>query len=252
MQRDPWATILSAAGAAGAAVGLFYAVGVGVLSFRYEGFGFSGQDAVAVTPREQVLIRGGNALLVWTGLGLALGLAVAGLRRSGRLSAWWERVDRRTPDWAPAAVLAAVLLVLLLVLRVWWPLLACCAVATFLVASRRLAGRPIARLIVYGVAIGAVAVSYEADRLRFVTQNACVEFTDGRRAECGVLVSNADRGMHVGVVSRQPGAASELVFLPAERILRASIERATVRVNATAEEARREPLRSRIWKIDIR
>ena len=56
--ESPWAAVVNAAGAAGAAIASVYAIGSIVTSLRYEGFGLGGQEAVAVTPREVLLFAG--------------------------------------------------------------------------------------------------------------------------------------------------------------------------------------------------
>ena len=128
-ERDPWATLISVAGAAGAAAGIVYLAGGVVLSLRYEGLGLSGQQAVGLTPREVLLFAGARSLLLWWLVGLAVVLLL--LRFVPRLGG--VRV-RRAPV---LAVLIAAVLAGLLLLRVWWPLATLVALTVLVVAVAR-------------------------------------------------------------------------------------------------------------------
>lgn len=77
--KSPWAPLLSAAGAAGAAIGLVYGIGGVVLSLRYDGFGLTGQQAVAYASREVLLFHGARSLFIWALLGAALVLSLRAL-----------------------------------------------------------------------------------------------------------------------------------------------------------------------------
>ena len=100
MERgDPWARLIAAAGAVGAAVALVYVIGGASLSLRYEGFGLPGHQAAAQTPREVLLAAGLRTLAVWTLVGAVL---VLSLRRLP------DATERALAGWLrrPAGILA--------------------------------------------------------------------------------------------------------------------------------------------------
>jgi hypothetical protein len=239
---DQWATLISVAGAAGASVGLVYAIGGVVLGFRYEGFGLS-SHTVTVTPREQLLLRGGVAMTVWTVLGLILVLALETASR--RLNGSFSAVTYR----AVALGLAAVAVVLLLVLHVWWPLLAVGAVGVAFVTSRW-RSRPVVRFLACAVAVGAVAVAYEADRLRFIVERTCVDYSRPSGRVCGILIGQTDRGIYLGETARQD--RSSLILVPANRVQWSTTVRTRAAVIESQARARRRPIRSRLLHLDIR
>jgi hypothetical protein len=215
-----------------------------VLGFRYQGFGLPGQ-AVTITPREQLLIRGGVAMVVWTALGVLLVFAL-------------ELIHRRMADSSPSPRLRRVVdlgfgaaaVVSLLLLRVWWPLLALGAVV-LVAASIRWRSRPVVRFLVCALAVGVVAVAYEADRLRFIVEQTCVDTRNRQGSECGLLIGQTDRGIYLGRLATDD-RPSELVFVPAPRVERASTVKRDARVIAPEARARRRPIRSRLLSLDIR
>jgi hypothetical protein len=81
-KESPWAAVVNAAGAAGAAIASVYAVGSIVMSLRYEGFGLSGQEAVAVTPREVLLFAGTRSLVIWAAVGFVIRSPCGGSTRT--------------------------------------------------------------------------------------------------------------------------------------------------------------------------
>jgi hypothetical protein len=262
-ERDPWATLISVAGAAGAAAGIVYLAGGVVLSLRYEGLGLSGQQAVGLTPREVLLFAGARSLLLWWLVGLAVVLLL--LRFVPRLGG--VRV-RRAPVLAVliAAVLAGLLLLLLLLLlRVWWPLATLVALTVLVVAVARWRGRPVLLFVVSAAAISLIAVSVEADRLSYKVDRVCVGLLAGGATaaeprapapalavgrRCGVLVGQSDRGFYVGAIARR--GTSQLVFVPADRVAGAASTKVLIRVVPSYASARRERLVSRLLGTEIR
>jgi hypothetical protein len=256
-ERDPWATLISVAGAAGAAVGIVYLAGGVVLSLRYEGLGLSGQQAVGLTPREVVLFAGARSLLLWWLVGLAVVLLL--LRFVPRLGG--VRV-RRAPV---LAVLTAAALAGLLLLRVWWPLATLVALTALVVAVARWRGRPVLLFVVSAAAISLIAVSVEADRLSYKVDRVCVGLLAGAATaaeprapapalaagrRCGVLVGQSDRGFYVGAIARR--GTSQLVFMPADRVAGAASTKVLIRVVPSYASARRERLVSRLLGTEIR
>jgi hypothetical protein len=256
-ERDPWATLISVAGAAGAAAGIVYLAGGVVLSLRYEGLGLSGQQAVGLTPREVLLFAGARSLLLWWLVGLAVVLLL--LRFVPRLGG--VRV-RRAPL---LAVLIAAVLAGLLLLRVWWPLATLVALTVLVVAVARWRGRPVLLFVVSAAAISLIAVSVEADRLSYKVDRVCVGLLAGGATaaeprapapalavgrRCGVLVGQSDRGFYVGAIARR--GTSQLVFVPADRVAGAASTKVLIRVEPSYASARRERLVSRLLGTEIR
>ncbi len=257
-ERDPWATLISVAGAAGAAAGIVYLAGGVVLSLRYEGLGLSGQQAVGLTPREVLLFAGARSLLLWWLVGLAVVLLL--LRFVPRLGG--VRV-RRAP--VLAVLIAAVLAGLLLLLRVWWPLATLVALTVLVLAVARWRGRPVLLFVVSAAAISLIAVSVEADRLSYKVDRVCVGLLAGGATaaeprapapalavgrRCGVLVGQSDRGFYVGAIARR--GTSQLVFVPADRVAGAASTKVLIRVVRSYASARRERLVSRLLGTEIR
>lgn len=266
MERDnPWATLIAAAGATGAAIGVVYLVGGVVLSLRYEGLGLSGQQAVGLTAREVVLFAGARSLAIWGLLGLAIVIVLLGLPAPAVQGAA-ARLTR-----PPAlAVIAAVLVGGLLLLHVWWPLATLVAVLGLVLAVARWRGRPVRLFLAAVAAIALIAVSVEADRLRYLVDRACVTAAPAaapaagtaagpdaaaqpNRRTCGILVGQSDRGFYIGVIGA--GAASipsRLVFLPADRVAQAASIKREAHVVPSWAASRRERLISRLLGIEIR
>lgn len=256
-ERDPWATLISVAGAAGAAAGIVYLAGGVVLSLRYEGLGLSGQQAVGLTPREVLLFAGARSLLLWWLVGLAVVLLL--LRFVPRLGGVGVR---RAPV---LAVLIAAVLAGLLLLRVWWPLATLVALTVLVVAVARWRGRPVLLFVVSAAAISLIAVSVEADRLSYKVDRVCVGLLAGGATaaeprapapalavgrRCGVLVGQSDRGFYVGAIARR--GTSQLVFVPADRVAGAASTKVLIRVVPSYASARRERLVSRLLGTEIR
>jgi len=259
---SPWTTLLSAAGAAGAAIGLVYGIGGVVLSLRYDGFGMTGQQAVAYSSREVLLFHGARSLFIWALLGAALVLSLRGLaddRRNAIKARLWTR-------WGLLGV-CALALVLFLTLRVWWPLAAVVAGLAILLAAARWPDSPLARFLASAAAVALVAVAYEADRISYQLDWTCVDVAAGAETDkasersCGILVGQTDRGYYIG----QPGSSSSLsrapfepdsryrlVFIPVERVAGAYAEKQKARVIRDNADARREWLPARIGDIEIR
>jgi hypothetical protein len=221
--------------------------------FRYDGFGISAQ-AVTVTPREQLLVRGGVALVVWTILGLVLAGVLWMIGRPGSTAesasaqADKQRVgggSRAGGVVASGLVLAiAVLVLLLMFLRVWWPLFALMASMVVLVAIRWEAGIA-RRFLVCALAVGMVAIAYEAGRLTFVVERTCVQVSKPQGRTCGILIGQTDRGMYLGKIMRR-GHESALVFIPARRVRSARTTKLATTVTPNAADTRRKQLLSRV------
>ena len=262
MDRDtPWASLLSAAGAAGAAVGIVYGIGGVVLSLRYDGFGLTGQQAVAHTSREVLLFHGARSLFVWALLGAALVLAVRTLAVDtpkaieARLRTRWVLIG--------VGVFA---LGLFLVLHVWWPLAAVAAVLAILLAEARWPARPLARFLAGAAAVALVAVAYEADRITYQLDWACVDVANVREGSasertCGILIGQTDRGHFIGqpqsssslsTAPFEPDSPYRLLFIPAERVAGAWAEKQKARITRDSAGSRREWLPSRLGSIEIR
>jgi hypothetical protein len=255
-RSDPWARLISAAGAIGASVALIYVIGGASLSLRYEGFGLPGQQGAANTPREVLLAAGLRTLAVWAALGVALVLALRALpdRFARDLAGWLRR---------PSGLLAvgAIVLALVLLLNVLWPLVAFGAVLAIILASVHWKAQPLRRIVVSVLSIGLVAVAYEADRITYEIEWTCVDVAptadgNGGTGEriCGLLVGQLDRGFYLGV----PGATDRkagryrLAFIPADHVEQAYSRKQLARVITSKADARREPLRSRPWDIRVR
>jgi len=261
-RSSPWAPLLSAAGAAGAAIGLVYGIGGVVLSLRYEGFGLTGQQAVAYASREILLFHGARSLFIWALLGAALVLVLRALADDTR-RALEARLRTR---WILLGV-CALAVGLFLVLHVWWPLAGLAAVVLILLAEARWPNRPLARFLASAAAVALVAVAYEADRITYQLDWTCVDVaaaTEGSPASersCGILIGQTDRGYYIG----QPGSSSSLtgppfepdshyrlVFIPADQVAGSSSEKQKARVIRDHAESRREWLPSRLGDIEIR
>ena len=261
-RSSPWAALLSAAGAAGAAIGIVYAIGGVVLSLRYDGFGMTGQQAVAYTPREVLLFHGARSLFIWALLGVALVLSLRALA-DDRRNAIEARLRTR---WGLLGV-TALALALFLTLRVWWPLAGVVAILAILVAAARWPNRPLARFLASAAAVALVAVAYEADRITYQLDWTCVdvaaEAERGRAAErsCGILIGQTDRGYYIGrprasdSLSRapfEPDSRYRLVFIPVDRVAGAYAEKQKARVIRDNADSRREWLPARLGDIEIR
>lgn len=263
MERDnPWATLISAAGAAGAVVVVLYAIGGLVLSLRFEGFGLNGQEAAALVPREVLLFAGARSLALWALAGLILVLALRGavwvfrrLQSAGRTPELPPRTGRFVAGILAGAVVAAGV-VLALVSRVLWPLAALLAAAIILGVEARWRNRPVRRLLLTLAALALVAVAYEADRLRYRLNWTCVEVAGERDQTCGILIAHIDRGLYVGAPSSSDPSGKELpyrlVFVPETRIEEASSSREDRKVIDSTARARREAPLPRVLSIEVR
>jgi hypothetical protein len=293
-RESPWATLISVAGAAGGAVVVVYAIGGLVLSLRYEGFGLNGQEAAAQTSREFLLFSGATTLARWLYIGLvgAGFLAVfAGIWQLVRpvlglppLSRVASRAIERAGHWpvkvgvAPFLAVTPVLVLPVLVLlpHVWWApaaFVAVCLVVGEQVIARRAAdtgrrndppqeaGRRAPRVVrlrsvlVTLAAIALVAVAYEADRLTYRLNWACVDIVGERVHTCGILIGQNDRGLYIGAPKtpdRPRAAAYRLVFVPANRVREAFARRRTAMVIESSAEDRRQALVARLVSIDVR
>jgi hypothetical protein len=260
-RSSPWAALLSAAGAAGAAIGLVYGIGGVVLSLRYDGFGVTGQQAVAYSPREVLLFHGARSLFIWALLGAALVLSLRALADEAP-KAIEARLRRR---WGLVGVVALAL-GLFLVLRVWWPLAGLGAVLAILLAEARWPDRPLARFLASASAVALVAVAYEADRITYQLDWTCVDVAagaeGGRASErCGILIGQTDRGYYIGQPQSssslseapfEPDSRYRLVFIPADRVAGSYAEKQKARVIRDNADSRREWLLSRLGDIEIR
>jgi hypothetical protein len=268
-RNDSWGNVIAAAGAIGAGVALVYVVGGTSLSLRYEGLGLPGQQAAALTPREVLLAAGLRTLALWSVIGVALVLALRALP-----DAAIETVAGRLRTPSGLLAVAALALALLLILRVWWPLAALGALLAIVLASVYWKPFRVRRFLVSALSIGLVGVAYEADRLTYIVEWTCVRAANssgaagedatpaasrevpGERRVCGTLIGQQDRGFYLGVPSTGDSAhgtgPSRLVFIPAGLVEEAYSARRLARVIASRAEARREPLRSRLWDIRVR
>lgn len=260
--KSPWAPLLSAAGAAGAAIGLVYGIGGVVLSLRYDGFGLTGQQAVAYASREVLLFHGARSLFIWALLGAALVLSLRALADDTR-KAIEARLRTR---WGLLGV-ASLALGLFLALRVWWPLAGLGAVLAILLAEARWPDRPLARFLASASAVALVAVAYEADRITYQLDWTCIDIAadaeGGRVSEpsCGILIGQTERGYYIGQPQSpsslskapfEPDSRYRLVFIPADRVAGAYAEKQKARVIRDNAHSRREWLVSRLGDIEIR
>jgi hypothetical protein len=242
--RDPIGRLTSIAGAAVGAVGLVYVVGALSLSLRYEGFGLPGQHTAAVTPREALLAAGLRTLVVWITLGVAVALVLTA--RQDRLArAIQQRLRTRS-----GRVAVALLVVALLFVRVLWPLAAVVAILVTTHATVIWDPASARRLLVIAVAISAVAVFYEADRITYFVESTCVNVKEPAGRACGLLVGQQDRGFYLGV-SEVSGTA-RLVFVPADRVSSASTRKRLARVAERYARSRRKSLVARLPDIRVR
>jgi hypothetical protein len=172
--------------------------------------------------------------------------------------------------------LLAVTAVLVLVPHVWWLPAAFAAVALVVgeqVMTRRAADAPRANgpckeagrsapralrlrsVVVTAAAIALVAVAYEADRLSYRLNWACVDTAGERTHTCGILIGQNDRGLYIGAPKtpdRQRAVAYRLVFVPANRVREAFARRRTAMVTESSAEDRRQALAARLVSIDVR
>ncbi len=257
-RSDPWARLIAAAGAVGAAVALVYMVGGASLSLRYEGFGLPGQQAAAQTPREVLLAAGLRTLTIWVLLGVGLVLSLRALPDATE-RALVERL-RRPLGLLAVAVVALLLLVLL---EVWWPLATYGALLAIVLASVRWKARPLPRVLASVFAVALVAVAYEADRLTYQVERTCVTVArtageSGDRGVCGTLIGQQDRGFYVGVPLEAPGGGVQaarpqrLLFVPAARVSDATSRKQLARVTEDSADSRRRRLLSRLWDVRVR
>jgi hypothetical protein len=260
---DKHVTGLVGAALAGGAAALAYCVGAAVLTFRYDGFGMPGQQLVGVTPREQLLIRGGVTLLVGTLAGallVAIGWVAAALAARRLPDEAPGRVGhsalaaRRLPDEAPARVghsaLAAVIaaeLVLLATAHVFWPMWLVVALAVYVWMAVRHPEQIVGRAIVGAVAIAVVTLSYESNRLRYGIEDARVITRSPRVDVKGILIGQNDRGVYLGVDRRRGGGLLTVVFVPPNRVVEMHTTSRTAIVDRPSQRARREPVRERVW-----
>jgi hypothetical protein len=168
-----------------------------------------------------------------------------------------------------AGATAAALLALVLVLHVWWPLVATVSVLVIAIGEVALGARPFARFLVILVAIAGIAVTFEADRLKFGadrtyvyvanavraadmtgiggrTQHDIVDCVQQSRRLCGVLIENNALGLYLAIATGS-APAEHVAFIPRQSIEGLSIEKATARVIPSSEHSRRKALRFRIW-----
>jgi hypothetical protein len=243
--ESPWAAVVNAAGAAGAAIASVYAVGSIVMSLRYEGFGLSGQGAVAVTPREVLLFAGARSLVIWAAVGFVITLV---LRRLDEETA--RRFLRRIARPSGAAGLTVVVVVLVLALHVMWPLAVVLALLVLVKAAASWRGRPVLRVVAAAAAIAAVALSFEADRLRYQLDMSCVTLLEaaGGARVCGILVGQNERGIYIGVAPAAGDSAKRhaLRFVPAEQVQTADSVKTPRRVIDEFAHVRRKPLVERL------
>jgi hypothetical protein len=103
------------------------------------------------------------------------------------------------------------------------------------------------RVVAAAAAIAAVALAFEADRLRYQLDVSCVELVDGARgaAPCGILVGQNDRGIYVGVPPARAGRYA-LVFVPASQVKTASSHKEPRSVIREFAQVRRRPLVERL------
>jgi hypothetical protein len=230
-----------AAGAVGA-VGLVYVVGGLSLSLRYDGLGLPGQESAAVTPREMLLAAGLRTMVIWGILGFAVALALAaGGKRVARA------IDPRRRRPVGATAVAALALGLLFV-HVVWPLVT--LVAVLFTTYATVHWEAWRRLGVTALAVGAVAVAYEADRITYQVESTCVNLKEPVGRPCGVLVGQQDRGFYLGV--SEGSATKGLLFVPTSRVSSASSHKKLEDVTVNHGHSRRETIVSRVGNIDIR
>jgi hypothetical protein len=97
---------------------------------------------------------------------------------------------------------------------------------------------------VSALAIGLVAVAYEADRLSYELEWTCV--SPGQT--CGLLVGQQDRGFYLGT----PGREYRLTFIPSNLVQRAESTRQLRWVVPSRAEMRRERLIERLLDVRVR
>jgi small neutral amino acid transporter SnatA (MarC family) len=263
-----WKTLATWAGIVGGAVGLVYAVGAVVLLLRYAGFQF-GAQTLAVTPREQILIRGGVALALWGTIGAALITVVRfGLRALTMLQKHpapreQPRAASSSPPATPSIrgpsrlavfIVAAVacFLVVLLAHR-WWIFAALLAVPCIALAVTRWHGRPALWLPVSALAVAVVAAAYEADRLSYVVEWRCVRMSASTDTTCGVDLATKSEGVYLGQ-PREKGSTSpsRVVFIPSSKV--AGSYTVTRKEGVTPDQtvSRRRSLLSRVFDVSVR
>jgi hypothetical protein len=242
--RDPIARLTSIAGAAVGAVGLVYVVGALSLSLRYEGFGLPGQQTAAVTPREVLLAAGLRTLVIWIALGVAVALAL-----TARNAALARAIQQRLRTRAGLAAVV-VLMVALVFVRVLWPLGAVLAILVTTYATVTWAPSSARRLLVTALAIGGVAVLYEADRITYFVESTCVNVKEPAGRACGLLVGQQDRGFYLGVSERR--GVARLLFVPAARVSSSSTRKRLARVEERYARSRRKAVVARLPGIRVR
>lgn len=198
-----------------------------------------GQQLVGITPREQVLIRGGVSLLVWAAIGALLFAAVELVP---------ARHLRRMTTRRGLAVVGITVALLLLTLHMFWPLLAAIAVLTCVVLAIAVPQHRLARAVACAIAVAGVAVSYEASRLRYGIEWSVVTLERPSGEARGLLIGQTDRGVYIGEPSR-PGARLTSLFVPARRVSLVATSPLARTVNPTTLRARREPIRDRVWRF---
>lgn len=235
---------MNAAGAALGTVGFVYIVGAFSLSLRYDGLGLPGHQTAAVTPREVLLAAGLRTLVVWVlaGVAVAFVLAVGHQWLAGHIHRRW----RTRWGWIAVGALA----IALLFVRVLWPLALLVGVLLTTHATMSWDAFSARRVVVTVLAIGLVAVAYEADRITYLVEETCVVVKEPAGKRCGTLVGQHDRGFHlgVGVGSKAP----YVLFVPAFRVLRASATKRPARVSSEKARQRRKLVIRRVFEIRVR
>jgi hypothetical protein len=251
MSKDsPWAAVVNAAGAAGAIIALVYAVGSIVMSLRYEGFGLSGQEAVAVTPREVLLFAGARSLVIWAAVGFAITLALR--RLDDEAAGAVVRRLKRPPGLLAAAALVVVLVA---VSHVVWPVAVVAALAALLKVAASWRARPVLRGVASAAAVAAIAIAFEADRLRYQLDVSCIAPAAESHVagQCGILVGQNDRGVYVGVppASTARAARYALVFVSAAQVASIVSHKQPRTVIDEFARRRRTPLVERLLGIKV-
>jgi hypothetical protein len=144
--------------------------------------------------------------------------------------------------------------VLVVVLHVIWPLAVVVALLVLVKAAASWRERPVLRVVAAAAAIAAVALSFEADRLRYQLDIACVRLLDGNGGAsaggepCGILVGQNDRGIYLGVPppSSTPAERYKLVFVPAAQVKTSASHKTPRRVIDEFAAKRRKPVVERL------
>jgi hypothetical protein len=197
-----------------------------------------------VTPREVLLAAGLRTLVIWVSVGVAFALILGrGKRRIARM------LRRRRRTRLGCAVVAA-LAIGLLFAHVLWPLATLVGVLATTYATVTWPPASVPRVLIATLAIGLVAVAYEADRLSYYVERACVSGKDPTETPCGLLVGQRDTGFYLGVTER-PGVA-DLLFMPTSRVVRARSHKELSRVPEPAARDRRKSIVDRIVHLRVR